>query len=127
MIVRSIEEVRGTAAEVRTEGWTSTRLLLRGDGMGFSMTDTWIEAGADERLWYKNHLEACYCIEGEATVEDLTTGERFEIRPGTLYALDEHDRHRLRAHTRLRLICVFTPALTGGEVHDEDGSYPLPS
>ena len=25
----------------------------------------------------------------------------------------------------MRLICVFHPALTGEEVHDADGSYPL--
>jgi len=25
----------------------------------------------------------------------------------------------------MRLICVFTPTLVGGEVHDEDGAYPL--
>jgi hypothetical protein len=23
----------------------------------------------------------------------------------------------------LRLVCVFNPALTGGEIHDADGSY----
>jgi hypothetical protein len=34
------------------------------------------------------------------------------------------DRHRLRARTRMRLICAFTPALAGGEVHGADGSYP---
>ena len=25
----------------------------------------------------------------------------------------------------LRLVCVFTPALTGNETHDIDGSYPI--
>jgi L-ectoine synthase len=62
-------------------------------------------------------------LEGEALVEDLSTGDVHEIRPGTLYALDKHDYHRLRAITKVRLICVFTPALQGDEIHDATGSY----
>jgi L-ectoine synthase len=42
-----------------------------------------------------------------------------------MYALDAHDRHRVRARSRTRLVCVFTPALTGRETHDADGSYSL--
>lgn len=126
MIVRSVEQVAGTDAQVSGDLWTSTRLLLRDDGMGFTMTETVIEPGMDEALWYKHHLEACFCVEGEAEVEDLDTGEMHAIGPGTLYALDRHDRHRLRSKTRVRLICVFTPALRGDETHDEDGSYRLP-
>lgn len=126
MIVRTVEDVAGTAAQVAGDLWTSTRLLLRGDGMGFTMTETLIEPEMDDTFWYKRHLEACFCVEGEAEVEDLETGEVHQIRPGTLYALDRHDRHRLRTKTRVRLICVFTPALRGDETHDDDGSYLLP-
>jgi L-ectoine synthase len=126
MIVRSIEDVRAAGREASTRHWSSARLLVRDDGMGFTMTDTVLEPGMDERLWYKHHLEACYCVEGHATVEDLATGERHEIRPGVLYALDRNDRHRIVAHERTRLICVFTPALTGREVHDAEGAYTLP-
>jgi L-ectoine synthase len=42
-----------------------------------------------------------------------------------MYTLDKHDRHRLKAKTALRIICVFTPALVGTEIHDKDGSYPI--
>jgi L-ectoine synthase len=126
VIVRTAEELHGTAAEVSTEQWTSTRLLLKDDGLGFTVTHTVVEPGMDEILWYKHHLEACYCIEGRATLEDLSTGEVHEIGPGTMYALDQHDRHRLRTDTRVRLVCVFMPPLTGQETHDSDGSYALP-
>jgi L-ectoine synthase len=126
VIVRTAAEVHGTAAEVSTEQWTSTRLLLQNDGMGFTITDTVVEPGMDETIWYKHHLEACYCIEGRATLEDLSSGEVYEIEPGTMYALNQHDRHRLRADTRVRLVCVFSPPLTGRETHDSDGSYSLP-
>jgi L-ectoine synthase len=109
---------------MRTEHWSSQRFLHREDGMGFTLTDTTLEAGLDSIIHYKNHLEACYCIEGEGTIEDLSTGTVHEIKPGTMYALDRHDRHRLRARTQLRLVCVFNPALAGREIHDAEGSYP---
>jgi L-ectoine synthase len=41
------------------------------------------------------------------------------------YTLDGHEKHWLRAHTDLRMICVFNPPLVGAEVHDEEGVYPL--
>jgi L-ectoine synthase len=40
-----------------------------------------------------------------------------------VYALDKHDAHIVRARTELRFVCVFTPALTGTETHQPDGSY----
>ena len=123
MIVRTLQDVKGSKGDVDTEQWASLRFLHEKDGMGFTMTDTTLKAGMDQILWYKNHLEACYCVEGEGTVEDLETGEIHEIKPGTIYALDKHDRHRLRAITNVRLICTFNPPLTGGEVHDKDGAY----
>ena len=73
-------------------------------------------------LWQKNHLEACYCIEGSGEVEELQSGVVHEITPGTLYAMNDHDRHRVTANTRMRIICTFFPALTGHEKHDSDGS-----
>ena len=41
----------------------------------------------------------------------------------TSYILNEHDDHLLRATKTMHLACVFTPGLTGKEVHREDGSY----
>jgi L-ectoine synthase len=127
MIIRSLNEIKGTSREVRPEDdkWVSNRLLLKKDGMGFSFHDTTVFAGTELDVWFKNHLEACYCLEGEGEVETLSDGKTHPITPGTLYALDQHDKHILRAKTDLRLICIYNPALTGQEVHDEDGSYPL--
>ncbi|MGD8918499.1 MAG: ectoine synthase [Nitrosopumilaceae archaeon] len=42
-----------------------------------------------------------------------------------MYALDKNDKHTLRAFTKMRMICVFNPALVGPETHDENGVYPL--
>jgi L-ectoine synthase len=125
VIVRELDAILGTDRDVDAENWTSRRLLLRRDGMGFSMHDTVIRAGTETRMWYANHVEAVYCIEGEGEVEVLKTGEKFRVHPGMLYALDGHEEHILRARTQLRMICVFNPPLSGMEVHDSDGVYPL--
>ncbi|HEX9735840.1 MAG TPA: ectoine synthase [Thermoanaerobaculia bacterium] len=125
MIVRHLEaDVAGTAREVKAPTFTSRRFLLRDDDMGFSFHDTILYAGTRTRIWYKHHLEAVYCIEGEGELEVEGAGVHL-IRPGTFYAVDQHERHELRARTDLRMMCVFTPALTGSEVHDHEGAYPL--
>jgi len=95
--------------------------------MGVTLTDAILEAGMDEIFWYKNHLEAVYCLEGEGILEDLSNGRLYTIKPGTLYALNQHDRHRLKVKTRMRVVCTFVPPLVGGEIHDQDGSYAATS
>lgn len=127
MIIHSLDEIKGTDREVKPENneWVSNRLLLKKDGLGFSFNDTVVFAGTELNVWFKNHLEACYCLSGEGEVETLSDGKIYPITTGVLYAVDKHDKHILRAKTDLRLICIFSPALTGQEVHDEDGSYPL--
>jgi L-ectoine synthase len=122
MIVRKREDVRGTKGEAQGDSWRSLRLLHHEDGMGVTLVDGLLEPGFDMILWQKNHLEACHCIEGEGTVEELGSGRVHEIKAGTLYAMNNHDRHRIRAITRMRVICTFVPPLTGEEKHDADGS-----
>jgi len=125
MIVKYLEkDVAGTAREVKAETFSSRRFLLRKDGMGFSFHDTILYAGSVTKIWYKHHLEAVYCIEGKGELE-LEDGTVYEIRPGMFYGLDGHEKHYLKAESDLRMMCVFTPALTGEEVHDEEGTYPL--
>ncbi|MCU0677633.1 MAG: ectoine synthase [Myxococcota bacterium] len=104
MIVRRLLEIVGSPRDVGGETWTSRRLLLAHEGMGFSLHDTLIHAGTETRMHYKHHLEA--------------------ITPGTMYALIGHERHVLRATTEMRMICVFNPPVTGREVHGDDGAYP---
>jgi len=127
MLVRTLGEIRGTDREVFAENnnWVSARILLKSDNMGFSFHETTIFANTETHIWYKNHLEAVYCIEGEGEVETIADGKIHPIKPGTMYALNDHDEHYLRAFSELRLVCVFNPALTGREVHLADGSYPL--
>lgn len=124
-IVR-LKDIIGTDRDVEGPGWKSRRLLLKKDGMGFSFHETIIPAGTEHTFWYKNHLEAVYCVGGNGSIEDLATGEVLEISDGTLYALDKHDKHILRGGSEdMRLVCAFFPPVTGRETHDADGSYEL--
>jgi len=124
MIVKHLSDIIGTQDDVDTQTWNARRLLLRKDGMGFSLNDTIIKPGTETLIWYKNHVEAVYCIEGEGEIE-VIGGETYPIRPGMMYALDGHEKHLLRARSRLHMVCVFNPPLSGREVHDKDGVYPL--
>lgn len=124
MIVRQLNDILGTERDIQAKTWNSRRLLLAGENMGFSLHDTIIHPGTETEIWYQNHLEAVYCIEGEGEIELIPDGPTHPISPGMMYALDENDRHLLRAKTQLRMICVFNPPVTGQEVHDENGVYP---
>ena len=117
MIIRKLDDVK----TVEWGNGLSRRFLLDADGMGYSVTDTIVRAGTKSHLEYRNHLEACYCIDGSGEVVDMT-GTSFPIERGTLYALDEHDAHFLVAspHEDMRLVCVFSPALRGDERHNLD-------
>lgn len=125
MIVRTLTEIEGTDRDVQAETWNSQRLLLARDGQSFSMHETVLYAGTETTMWYANHIEAVYCVGGEGELVNDETGETHQVRDGTLYLLDGHEHHRLRAHADLRMVCVFTPPVTGQEVHDETGAYPL--
>jgi len=91
--------------------------------MGFSFHETTFPAGLEFDMWYKHHVEAVYCYKGRGVLTNRDTGESFDIEPGTLYALDKHDRHTLKAIEELKLVCAFNPPVTGREIHDTDGAY----
>jgi len=125
MIVRELNEVEKTDKRKVTKNWESTRMLVRKDGVGFSFHMTTIYAGTETPIWYKNHFESVYCIEGEGEIELLPDGPTYQIKPGTMYVLDGHEKHLLRAKSNLSLACVFNPPCSGNEEHDEDGAYLL--
>ncbi|SDK28221.1 ectoine synthase [Sediminibacillus albus] len=125
MKVIALDDVLGSEHEVDGGNWVSRRLIMKKDGMGYSVNDTIIKAGTETHIWYQNHLEAVYCIEGEGEVVTLKDNKVWPIKKDMLYALDEHDEHLLRARTDMRMVCVFNPALSGKEVHDENGVYPV--
>src|SRR5690625_2385166 len=80
MIVRNLEEILDTERETKAETWASRRLLLKNDNMGFSFHDTIIYAGTETHIWYKNHLEAVYCVGGEGEIETISDGKVYPIK-----------------------------------------------
>lgn len=125
MLVRTIDEINDTDADIKTENWRSKRILLAREGAGFSVHETTLYAGTESEFCYENHIEAVFIVEGEGEIEDMATGEVHPLAPGTIYLLNNHDRHRVRPKTDIRTVCVFNPPVTGREVHDENGVYPL--
>tara|TARA_R100001377_G_scaffold54833_2_gene32409 strand:+ start:120 stop:506 length:387 start_codon:yes stop_codon:yes gene_type:complete len=125
MIVRTLQDCENSERRVRSETWQSVRMLLANDKMGFSFHITTIYAGTETPMHYQQHLESVYCISGKGRLVNRDDGKEFEIVPGTLYILDKHDRHTLFAEQELSLACVFNPPITGNEVHNSEGSYPL--
>ncbi|AMM86164.1 ectoine synthase [Martelella lutilitoris] len=125
MIVRDLNDIMENDKDrvVADAKWRSIRMLLAGDGMGFSFHITILEAGSEHTFEYKHHFESVYCISGKGSITDIATGETHQIKPGVMYALNEHDRHILRSEEELVMACCFNPPVTGTEVHREDGSY----
>lgn len=110
--------------KVNFHAGVSNRIVLERDGMGFSMTKTVIEPSAGKVFQhYKHHLEACYCVSGNATLTNAVTGEEFNITDDVTYVLDKNDPHYFEAHEKTILICTFNPPLKGHEIHNADGSY----
>ncbi|MDX8387066.1 MAG: ectoine synthase [Ghiorsea sp.] len=125
MIVRHLHDIVDSERDIRAENgaWESRRLILNDDAVGFSLHDTIIHAGTESLLWYKHHIEAVYCIEGEGEVETTDDGTIHPIKAGSVYLLNGNERHLLRAKKTMRMVCVFNPPVTGTEVHDKDGAY----
>lgn len=127
MIVRNLSEAEKSKRRVEDPkgNWDSVRLLLKDDNMGFSFHITTIYSGAEFQMHYQNHLESVYCLSGEGEIETLNDGKRYPIKPGTIYALDQNDKHILRAFEEMKMACVFNPPVTGDEVHNAQGAYEL--
>lgn len=119
--VKKLEESR--IVKCPNGGFTSSRVLLDSDNMGYTMTKTVIPPNGKQFWHYKNHLESCYCIKGKGLLTNKNTGEEFEITEDVTYVLDKNDPHFFEAIEEVTLICVFNPPLTGKETHKEDGSY----
>ncbi|MFZ0013112.1 MAG: ectoine synthase [Acidimicrobiia bacterium] len=118
MLIRHLEEVSGTARDVRGEGWRSRRLIVAEDRLGFSVHATVLDSGARLQFEYERHRETVYCVKGEGTVEDLTNDRVAHLSPGSLYSAGIGEPHLIQAETEMELVCIFDPALVGTEEAD---------
>lgn len=118
MFISSISETIGTDRDVQGEGWKSRRVILAGDGMGYSVHETTVAAGTRLHLSYENHRETVYCLRGRGTILDVETAEAVALAPGSVYSAGIGEEHILSCDTEMTFLCIFTPGLEGGEEAD---------
>ena len=123
MIVRHEDQLPETQY-AKTDHWESFRIFVKGDDLGCSVHKCINRANTEHILWYKYHKEIVVIVDGIAEIVNLATGETFRLGKGAAYAMTG-ERHLFRAITQVTSYCVFLPGLTGNEVPDEDGAYPL--
>ena len=66
MIIRDKATLEGTVRDAAGPGWTSLRLLVRDDGMGFSMTETKVLPGARLSLHVLHREQVGGGVEGSS-------------------------------------------------------------
>jgi L-ectoine synthase len=126
MIVRTLDEImKSKDRYVKFGKSESRRFLLKADGMGFSVTDGLVYDGAEGQFWWKHHIMSNYFIEGEGEIEVLEPERKsFQIRPGTMFACNKHEKFIIRVRKKIRNISVITPPFRGFEVPGADGIFP---
>ena len=128
MLIRSMRDVEaeGRVISISHGRSSAVRVLIKGDGLGFSVSEARCGAGNTSELWYKNHWEANFVRAGRGWLENRSTEQRWDLVPGVLYCVGPTDRHRVinSDDQPLRIISVFNPPIVGDETHDEDGAYP---
>lgn len=70
-------------------------------------------------------------VAGEGEIEVVEPHQRegegvvTKLKPFTMYALNGHERHFLRATKGdMHVVCAFNPPVAGTEDHNEEGVYP---
>ena len=127
MLLKSFQEVEASGQVVAISHGNSTavRVLLKSDGLGFSLSEARCGANRSSNLWYKNHWEANYVRAGKGVITDRTSGESWQASPGMLYCVGPNDKHTVaNSSDPLRIISIFNPPIEGPETHDQDGAYP---
>ena len=127
MLIRSFQAVEdaGRVISISHGKSTAVRVLLKSDGLGFSLSEARCGAGNKSRLWYKNHWEANYIRAGKGTLVNRRTDETWPLYPGVLYCVGPDDQHSVEnSDDPLRIVSIFNPPIEGDETHDEDGAYP---
>lgn len=112
----------GKTKGVAFTGGVSYRPVTESDNLGFSVCKTVVPKGGPHKWHYKNHVEACYCVEGKAVIRDIKNKKLHHIAKDIIYYVT-HDEHEFLALENTVLISIFNPPLRGDESHDENGNY----
>lgn len=116
MIVIDAMQTHGSEREVKRDDLSSMLLLLKADGLGFTVTRTMIHPAKDfEPFHDKDHVQAYYCIRGNGTVKD-SRGNEHKIKPGFFFAAEKAEKHWIKAKDTLVLLCTISPAIAANEM-----------
>lgn len=118
MLIRHLNQISDTERDVHGPGWRSRRIVVADDGLKYSFHVTTLDKGARLQFEYRDHRETVFCIEGEGSIEDLSTGRTEQLGPGSLYSAGIGEPHVITAGAVMRLVCVFDPPLEGTEEAD---------
>jgi L-ectoine synthase len=118
MFCRHVDDVVGTERDVAGNGWKSRRVILARDGLKYSVHETILDAHVTLRFKYTAHRETVYCIDGSGLVQNVTTGETWKFRPGSIYSVGIGDDHVVKTETKMKLLCIFDPPLESNEEAD---------
>ncbi|XP_077992196.1 L-ectoine synthase-like [Glandiceps talaboti] len=127
IVSRSLNDVIGTERDIDWGHGYSRRLLVKKDGFPVSFHSSLAKSGHTTKLGYLYHMESTYFITGKVTYEWNDGREMIQTRvgrdSGTIYNMNEHDKHILVAEEDAKVLTVFYPVLKGTENHVHDGSY----
>lgn len=56
-------------------------------------------------MWYKNHIEAVYVIEGDGELEGISNRKTHHLYLDTVYTFNSHEFHIVRPKTDVRMVC----------------------
>ncbi|WP_051242691.1 ectoine synthase [Stappia stellulata] len=125
-MVRSVDDIVGTARDVFWGNGQSRRLLVRGDGYGFALCQTLGNPETDSPLQYRHHFESCYYVAGSG--EYVWEQGRHPIDTngagGTVFIMNRNDAHRMVVRDSSICLSIFTPPIEGTESHDFSGHAP---
>lgn len=114
MIVRTTDEITGTDRQVSGDTWTSKRIILSDDEVGFSFHETTVQAGTETPLHYPDYIEAVWLIEGHGELINREDSTTHPLAPGTMYLLDGQFPEGVSLTNRFDVATVSTP---GGRTH----------
>ena len=95
MLIRTLRETRASDRNVQSDGWESARLLLKDDGMGFSMHVTTLNAGLASHAPHTHPNEEVVILK-EGRLEVFANGETRVVGPGAVMFMASNQPHAVR-------------------------------
>jgi len=123
LLVRTLDTKSPTRSRHQDRKLAQQADHLAKDGLGFSVHEPRCTRHGEATFWYANHIEAVFITPGgrgrEQATGEVSRWPRHDLRA------QRRRQAPVRPKTEIKCVCVFTRPVTGREVHDENGVYPL--